>query len=134
MFLLIAYLHVLLLSSYSEFGVFITFYLWSSEINWNILRIEKTVLCLEPYYTCTRQYLVCFLPHFKMKRLLFLLAFTQLVLCRRVAALKSPRTSSILQIIFYFWSFEINGNIMRMQTLVLCLEPLYTREYFFTQL
>ena len=24
---------------------------------------------------------------------------------------KSPRTSSIAQIIFYFWSFEIIGNI-----------------------
>ena len=30
----------------------------------------------------------------------------------------SSRTSSILQIIFYFWSFEINGNILRNQKLV----------------
>ena len=35
----------------------------------------------------------------------------------------SPSTSSIVQIIFYFWSFEINGNILRIQKLVLCLEP-----------
>ena len=26
---------------------------------------------------------------------------------------KSPHISSIVQIIFYFWSFEINGNILR---------------------
>ena len=30
-------------------------------------------------------------------------------------AKKSPHTSSIVQIIFYFWSFEINGNILRNQ-------------------
>ena len=33
----------------------------------------------------------------------------------------SPRTSSIAQIIFYFWFFEINGNILRFQKSVLCL-------------
>ena len=26
---------------------------------------------------------------------------------------RSPRTSSLVQIIFFFWSFEINGNILR---------------------
>ena len=36
---------------------------------------------------------------------------------------KSPRTSSIVQIIIDFWSFEINGDILRIQKLVLCLEP-----------
>ena len=37
---------------------------------------------------------------------------------------KSPCTSSILQIIFYIWSFGINRNILRIQKLVLfCLEP-----------
>ena len=25
----------------------------------------------------------------------------------------SPRTSSIVQILFYIWSFEISGNILR---------------------
>ena len=43
------------------------------------------------------------------------------MLCR-VAAL-------IVQIIFYFWSVKYNGNILRIQNLVLCLEP-YTRQYF----
>ena len=28
---------------------------------------------------------------------------------------KRPRTSSIVQFIFYFWSFEISGNILRNQ-------------------
>ena len=35
---------------------------------------------------------------------------------------KSPRTSSMVQIIFYFWSFDINGNILRIQKLF-SLEP-----------
>ena len=43
---------------------------------------------------------------------------------------KFPDTSSIVQIIFYIWSFEINGDILRVQTLVLCLELMYTRPYF----
>ena len=38
----------------------------------------------------------------------------QLVLCR---------ISSIVQIIFYFWSFEIIGNILKILKLVLCLGP-----------
>ena len=42
---------------------------------------------------------------------------------------KSPRTSSIVTVIFYFWSFKINGNILRIYKLVLCLEP-KTRQYF----
>ena len=36
------------------------------------------------------------------------------VLCR-VATVKSPLTSSMVQIIFYFWSFEFNGTILRIQ-------------------
>ena len=35
---------------------------------------------------------------------------------------KTSRTSSIVQIIFYVWFFEINGHILRIQKLVLCLE------------
>ena len=29
---------------------------------------------------------------------------------------KQPHTSSIVQFIFFFWSFEISGNILRNQT------------------
>ena len=31
---------------------------------------------------------------------------------------KSPRTSPIVQIVFYFWPFEISGNILRIKKLV----------------
>ena len=31
---------------------------------------------------------------------------------------KQPRTSSILQFIFCFWSFEISGNILRNQDIL----------------
>ena len=40
---------------------------------------------------------------------------------------KSPRTSAIVQIIFYFWSLEINGNSLRILKLKLSLEP-YSRQ------
>ena len=42
---------------------------------------------------------------------------------------KSPRTSSIVHITFFVWSFEISGIILRIQKLVLCLEP-YSRRHF----
>ena len=31
---------------------------------------------------------------------------------------KRPRTSSIVQFIFYFWSFEISRNILRIQKIL----------------
>ena len=31
---------------------------------------------------------------------------------------KGPRTSSIVQFIFYFWSFEISGNSLRNQKIL----------------
>ena len=37
----------------------------------------------------------------------------------------SPRTSSVVQIIFYLWFFEINETILRVQKLVLCLDHIY---------
>ena len=41
----------------------------------------------------------------------------------------SRRASSIVLIIFYFWSFEISGNILRILKLLWCLEPCI-RQYF----
>ena len=35
---------------------------------------------------------------------------------------RQPRTSSIVQFIFFFWSFEISGNILRNQ-IFFYLEP-----------
>ena len=31
---------------------------------------------------------------------------------------KQPRTSSIVQFIFFFWSFEISGNFLRNQEIL----------------
>ena len=35
-----------------------------------------------------------------------------------------PRTSSIVQIIFSFWSFEISGDILRNQKIIIGLKDL----------
>ena len=59
---------------------------------------------------------------------LFLFAITAAGVVSCGCNKKSSRTSSILQITFYFWSFEINGNILRILN-SLYLEP-YTRQYF----
>ena len=39
---------------------------------------------------------------------------------------KSPRTSSIVQIIFSFWSFEIGGGILRNQKILIGLDSFLT--------
>ena len=33
---------------------------------------------------------------------------------------KQPRTPSLMQLIFFSWSFEISGNILRNQKLFIC--------------
>ena len=38
---------------------------------------------------------------------------------------KSPRTLSIVRIIFSFWSFEIGENILRNQKLIMGLDTFY---------
>ena len=40
---------------------------------------------------------------------------------------KSPRTSTIVQFIFYFWSFEINENSLRNQKYMIGLDS-YSRQ------
>ena len=35
----------------------------------------------------------------------------------------SKFTSSIVQFIFFFWSFEINGNILKIRIFFICLDP-----------
>ena len=37
----------------------------------------------------------------------------------------SPRTSSIVHIIYHFWSFEINGNTQRIKKLVFISRTIY---------
>ena len=58
---------------------------------------------------------------------LFLFAFTAagLVLCG--GRKTSPRKSTIVQFIFYFWSFEISVNILRNQKYLIGLDS-YSRQ------
>ena len=41
----------------------------------------------------------------------------------------SPSTSSIVQIVFSFWSFEISGGILRNQKLIIGLESFSRRRF-----
>ena len=52
--------------------------------------------------------------------ILFVITATGVVLYN--SPKKRPRTSSIVQFIFSFWSFEISENILRNQK-VLCSDP-----------
>ena len=45
--------------------------------------------------------------------ILFVVTAAGVVLCG--SPKKQPRTSSMVQFIFFFWSFEISGNILRNQ-------------------
>ena len=42
---------------------------------------------------------------------------------------KSPRTSSIVQIIFYFWSFEISEGILRNQKIIIGKESFSNKRF-----
>ena len=57
----------------------------------------------------------------KGSQIYFYLLILQLVLSH-VAAIKSPRTSSIVQIIFSFRSFEISEDILRNQKIIIGLD------------
>ena len=50
---------------------------------------------------------------FKGTNFIFLFANTAAGFVPCGCSKKSPHTSSIVQIIFYFWSLEISGNILR---------------------
>ena len=53
---------------------------------------------------------------------LFLFAITAAGVVPFGGPKKSPRTSSIVQIIFSFWSFEIGEGILRYQKLIIGLD------------
>ena len=59
-----------------------------------------------------------------LKELIFIFLFfvtaAGVVLCG--SPKKRPRTSSIVQFKFYFWSFEISRNILRKSENVICLD------------
>ena len=42
---------------------------------------------------------------------------------------KRPRTSSIVQFIFYFWPFEISRNILRNRKNIICLDPYFSKQF-----
>ena len=44
---------------------------------------------------------------------------------------KSPRTSSIVQIIFSFWSFEISGGILTNQKIINGLDSFFKQYLMF---
>ena len=59
----------------------------------------------------------------------FYLPSLQLMLCSMAAVKTSPRTSTIMQFIFHFCSFEISVNIMRNQKWMIGLVS-YSRQIF----
>ena len=60
---------------------------------------------------------------------LFLFAFTAAGVVQCGGRKTSPRTSTIVQFIFYFWSFEISVNILRNQKYMASLDS-YSRQVF----
>ena len=59
----------------------------------------------------------------------FLFVFTAAGVVQCVGRKTSPRTSTIVQIIFYSWSFEISMNILRNQKYLIGLDS-YSRQVF----
>ena len=60
---------------------------------------------------------------------LILFAFTAAGVVQCGGRKTSPRTSTIVQFIFYFWSFEISVNILRNQKKIIDLDS-YSRRFF----
>ena len=63
----------------------------------------------------------------------FYLLLLQLVLCRG-GPKKSPCTSSIVQIIFSFWSFEISEGILRNQKFIIGLDSFSNQRFIYLAL
>ena len=57
----------------------------------------------------------------------FLFAITAAGVVPCGGAKKYPRTSSVMQILFSFWSFEVSGGILRY---IIGLEPFSKRSFF----
>ena len=60
--------------------------------------------------------------------ILFVVTAAGVVLCG--SPKKQPRTSSIVQFIFFCWSFEISGNILRNQEKIYMFRPMYSKQIF----
>ena len=63
--------------------------------------------------------------------ILFVVTAAGVVLCG--SPKKQPSTSSIVQFIFFFWSFEISGNILRYQEILICLDPCILNRFLLFQ-
>ena len=59
--------------------------------------------------------------------ILFVVTAAGVLLCG--SPKKQPRTSSIVQFILFFWSFEISGNILRNQNFYM-FRPMYSKQVF----
>ena len=59
--------------------------------------------------------------------ILFVVTAAGVVLCGNPK--KQPRTSTIVQFIFFFWSFEIRGNILKKLNFYM-LRPMYSKQFF----
>ena len=68
---------------------------------------------------------LAFIYHFKAYVFSFLCLFviTAAGVVPCVGLKKSPRTSSIVQIVFSCWSFEISEGILRNQKIIIGLDP-----------
>ena len=60
----------------------------------------------------------------------FYLLLLQLVLCH-VAALKVYRTSSLVQIMFSFWTFEISDGVLRNQKIIIGLDSFSNQQLIY---
>ena len=65
----------------------------------------------------------------KGTHLWFLFAFTAAGIVQWGGRKTSPRTLTLVQFIFYFWSFEISVNILRNQKIIIGLDS-YSRYVF----
>ena len=63
----------------------------------------------------------------KERTFVFLFSFTAAGVVQCGGRKTSPRTSTIVQLIYHFWSFEISEHILRNQNLIIGLDS-YSRQ------
>ena len=66
----------------------------------------------------------------KEQSFVFLFAFTAAGVVQYGSCKRSPRTSTIVQFIFHFWSFEISKRILRNPNLIIGLDS-YSRRFIY---
>ena len=110
-------------------------FLWNSQ-NWSMFPLAFVAGSLQGHWWgfISRNYVVwpifCLMNVFialKGTHFWFLFAFTAAGVVPCGGRKTSPRTSTIVQFIFYFWSFEISVNILRNQKWMIGLDS-YSRQ------